>query len=86
VSTRNGFRVAEQLLLPWSPQNTISASAAARMLNVAISTACAMIQEGTLKGYKINPHKPRSHWRVSYESVLEHLDKVHKVHGLERRF
>lgn len=86
MAKRAGFRVPEQLLLPWSPAKTVSASTVARMLDVAVSTVCAMIQEGTLKAYKVRPTKPNSHWRVNYDSVITHLEKIHKEQRLEKRF
>ena len=84
--TRPGFRVPEQLLLPWSPRNTISAAHAAHMLDVSIQTVCRMIEEGALKAYKMRPDKANSPWRVNYDSVVAHLERIHEDNGLEKRF
>jgi len=80
------FRVPEQLLLPWSPQQTISVKHAAEMLDVGHMTITRMIEDGTLSAYKIRPDKSHSPWRVNYDSVLAHLDRVHRINGLEKRF
>jgi excisionase family DNA binding protein len=83
---RAGFRIPDQLLLPWSPRYTISASHAAQMLDCSIDTICRMIEAGTLKAYKLNPDKPTSPWRVNYDSVIEHIERIHRENGLEKRF
>jgi excisionase family DNA binding protein len=80
------FRVPEQLLLPWSPQQTISTAHTAEMLNTSINTVCKMIEDGTIKAYKMRPNKTHSPWRVNYDSVLDHLDRIHRENGLEKRF
>ncbi len=86
MSNSPGFRVPEQLLLPWSPKRTISCAHAAKLLDVSHDTVCRMIEDGTLRAYKMRPGRPKSPWRVNYDSVIEHLEKVHAVHGLEKRF
>jgi hypothetical protein len=83
---RAGFRIPEQLLLPWSPRNTISARRAAEMLDVSIDSICRMIEGGTLMAYKVRPDKANSPWRINYDSLVAHLERIHKEHGLERRF
>lgn len=80
------FRIPEQYLLPWSPQHTISATHAARLLDVSHDTICKMIEDGTLKAYKMRPNKANSPWRVNYDSVIAHLEKIHEANGLEKRF
>jgi hypothetical protein len=45
-----------------------------------------MIEAGTLKAYKLNPDKPTSPWRVNYDSVIEHIERIHRENGLEKRF
>ena len=80
------FRVPDQLLLPWSPRYTISAAHAATMLDVYINTVCRMIEEGTLKAYKVRPDKANSPWRVNYDSVIAHIERIHTENGLEKRF
>lgn len=86
MNSRANFRPPEQLLLPWSPSRTISAQRAARMLDVSLDTICDMIQAGELKAYKKRPDKSNSPWHVYYDSVIEHIEKIHKVSGLEKRF
>lgn len=86
MASQVGFRISESSLLPWSQRKTVSASAVARMLDVAVSTVCAMIQKGELRAYKVRPALPNSHWRVEYDSVIEHLEMVHREQGLARRF
>jgi excisionase family DNA binding protein len=83
---RIGFRVPEQLLLPWSPKATISASHAAELLDVSIQTVCRMIEDGSLKAYKVRPDKLNGPWRVNYDSVVAHVERIHKENGLEKRF
>jgi excisionase family DNA binding protein len=80
------FRIPEQLLLPWSPRSTISVKRAAEMLDVSHDTICDMLQDGTLKGYKVRPNIANSHWRVNYDSVVAHIEKLHEENGLEKRF
>lgn len=45
-----------------------------------------MIEEGALKAYKVRPDKVNSPWRVNYDSVIAHLERIHKINGLETRF
>lgn len=85
-SKRNGFRIPEQLLLPWSPRQTISAAHAARLLGVCKQTVCEMVEDGTLKAYKMRPDKVNSPWRINYDSVVAHLERIHRENGLEKRF
>ncbi len=83
---REGFRIPDQLLLPWSPRYTISAEHAARMLDVSVRTIHRMIEDGTLKAYQARPGRPGSPWRVNYDSVIAHIETIHKANGLEKRF
>lgn len=80
------FRPPEQLLLPWSPKNTISVAHAAEMLDVNEDVVYKMIEAGELKAYKVRPDRAKSHWRVNYDSVIEHIQKMHQANGLETRF
>lgn len=80
------FRIPEQLLLPWSPRRTISVAHTAELLDVSIHTVIRMIEDGTLKAYKMRPNKTTSPWRVNYDSVVEHIEKIHEMNGLEKRF
>jgi excisionase family DNA binding protein len=82
---RPGFRVPEQLLLPWSPRATVSAQHAAKLLDVSVWTVGRMCQSGELRGYKVR-EKRNSPWRVNYDSLVELVEKIHKDHGLETRF
>jgi excisionase family DNA binding protein len=83
---RPGFRVEEQLLLPWSPRATVSTAHAARLLDVSIRTIMRMCESGELKAYKVREGKTSSPWRINYDSLVAHLEKIHKEHGLETRF
>jgi len=86
MAARTGFRIPDQLLLPWSPRYTISATHAAQMLDVSVQTVCRMIEDGTLKAYKVRPDRPSSPWRVNYDSVVAHIERIHQENGLEKRF
>jgi excisionase family DNA binding protein len=79
------FRVPDQLLLPWSPRYTISTARVCEMLGVCTSTVCEMIEDGTLKAYKVR-NKPNSPWRINYDSVVAYIEEMHKTNGLEKRF
>ena len=80
------FRVPDQLLLPWSPKYTISVARAAEILDASRDTVERMIEDGTLKAYKVRKNSPTSPWRISYDSLLEYVDEMHKTNGLEKRF
>jgi excisionase family DNA binding protein len=82
----SGLRPPDQLLLPWSPRYTISMQRAAEILDVSKQTIGRMIEEGELKAYKARPDKSNSAWRVSYDSLLAHIEKIHTQNGLEKRF
>ena len=80
-----GFRVPDQLLMPWSPRYTISTARVSEMLGVGADTVCAMIEDGTLKAYKVR-NKRNSPWRINYDSVVAYIEEMHKTNGLEKRF
>ena len=80
------FRPPDQLLLPWSPKVTISMERAAEILDVSKQTIGRMIEDGTLLAYKVRPDKVNSPWRVNYESLMAHIEKMHQASGLVRRF
>lgn len=80
------LRPADQLLLPWSPRYTISSARAAEILDVSPQTVFRMIEDGTLKAYKVRPDKANSPWRVSYDSLMKYIEEVHSRNGLEKRF
>lgn len=82
---RPGFRVPEQLLLPWSPRMTVSTQHAAELLDVSVFTVCRMCESGELKAYKLRD-KRTSPWRINYDSLVQYIEKMHKQHGLETRF
>lgn len=79
------FRPPEQLLLPWSPKHTVSVPHTADLLDVSVNTVIRMIEAGELKAYKVRPDRT-SPWRVNYDSVIAHIEKMHAVNGLEKRF
>lgn len=80
---RIGFRVPEQLLLPWSPRTTVSVTHAAELLGSSESTILRMIEAGELMAYQL---RKRSPWRINYDSLLSYVERIHKEHGLETRF
>jgi excisionase family DNA binding protein len=80
------FRVPEQLLLPWSPQQTISVRRAAEILHCGESTVIRMIERGELKAYQLWPGHSGSPYRIYYDSLLLYLDKLHDEAGVECRF
>lgn len=79
------FRPPEQLLLPWSPQHTISVAHAAEILDVSIHTVIRLIEDGSIKAYK-KRNKQTSPWCVNYDSLLAHIEWMHESNGLEKRF
>jgi excisionase family DNA binding protein len=83
---RSGFRLPEQLLLPWSPRATISSRRAAELLDVSLNTIMRMCESGELKAYKVREGKTSSPWRINYDSLVAHVERIHKEHGLETRF
>lgn len=83
---RIGFRFPEQLLLPWSPQATVSTAHAARLLDVSERTVMRMCESGELQAYKVRSKKSSSPWRINYDSLIAHLEKIHRENGLETRF
>lgn len=84
-TSRDGFRVPDQLLLPWSPRYTIATARVAEMLDCSIQTVTRLIEDGTLKAYKVR-NKPNSPWRINYDSVVAYIEEMHTRNGLEQRF
>jgi excisionase family DNA binding protein len=80
-----GFRISEQLLLPWSPRATVSTSHVARLLDVSEPTVLRLIEDGSIKAYKAR-QKPNSPWRINYDSVVAYIELIHKDNSLEQRF
>ena len=80
------FRSPDQLLLPWSPRYSISTARAAEILDVSIQTVCRMIEDGTLKAYQVRPEKRNSPYRISYDSLMSHIEAIHQKNGLDPRF
>jgi excisionase family DNA binding protein len=85
MSSIAGFRHPDQLLLPWSPRYSISTARAAEILDVSIQTVTRMIEDGTLKAYKVRD-KLNSPWRINYDSLMAHIESIHKSNGLDQRF
>ena len=56
------------------------------MLDVSVDTVWRMLEAGEVKGYKARPDKPKSPWRVNYDSVVAHIERIHQENGLEKRF
>ncbi len=83
---RDGFRIPENLLLPWSPRETISVETAARMLGCSRWIVRKLIEEGKVEAYRLRPHDPSSKYRVHYSSVVAYLEQLHSASGLETRF
>ena len=91
---QRGFRIPEQYLLPWSPQSTVSAQQVARMLDCGLTTVYRMIQAGELEAYQVRPGnrqgkrkmKTNSPLRIYYDSVIAHIERMHKEAGVEKRF
>ncbi len=79
------FRIPDQLLLPWSPQRTVSAARAAEMLQVSADTILRMVESGELSGYQVRK-VPRSPYRVYYDSVVKVAERIHQDAGVEKRF
>ncbi len=80
------FRVLDRLLLPFSPRSTVSATRAAQALDVSVRTVARMCESGELKAFKIRGGKSSSPWRINYESLVAHVERIHKEHGLAKRF
>ena len=88
------LRTPDQLLLPWSPQHTISAKRVAALLDCCVGVVYAMIEDGTLKGYKVREDKivdgkvkkTNSPWRVYRDSFESYIERMHTTNGLEQRF
>ncbi len=80
------FRVPEQLLLPWSPQQTIDVHKVAEMLDCSERTILRLIECGEILAYQVRPGRAGSPHRIYYDSVLKYLDKIHRAAGVECRF
>ena len=81
-----GFRRRSDRLLPFAPRSTISTSHAATLLDVSIRTVMRMCESGELVAYKIRVGKSSSPWRINYDSLVAHVETLHKENGLEKRF
>jgi excisionase family DNA binding protein len=82
---RESFRIPEELLLPWPARETIDVEHAAEMMGCSGAVVRKLIEEGEIQAYKIREKGP-SPWRIRYSSVVAHLEKIHKLNGLEKRF
>jgi excisionase family DNA binding protein len=83
---RPGFRIQEDLLLPFSPRETVSVDAVCRMLSCGRFAVRKLIEEGKIEAYKIRPHSRTCAYRINYNSVVRYLEEVHRESGLEKRF
>ena len=79
------FRSPDQLLLPWSPRFSISTARTAEILDVSVQTVTRMIEDGTLKAYKVRD-KLNSPWRINYDSLMAHIEAIHTSNGLDQSF
>lgn len=79
------FRVPEQRLLPWNSRSTVSAEHVAKLLDVSVWTVGRMCQSGELKAYKMREGR-NSPWRISYDSVVSFIEKLHENNALPKRF
>ncbi len=70
------FIQRDQLLLPWSPGRTVSTARAAQLLGVSQTLILNMIKDGTLCGYKLRPHRKKSHYRIFRESIETHAMRM----------
>lgn len=82
---REGFRIPEELLLPWPARETIDVAHAAQMMGCSEKIVRNLIEEGKIQAYKIRD-KGSSPWRVRYSSVVAYLEEIHNLNGLEKRF
>ncbi len=71
--------LATQLRLLWG-DTEIDVGTAARLLNTSDDMVWQMIEEGLLRAYQLRGKHSR--WRVSRESVMEHLEKIRQVHAI----
>jgi len=71
-----------QLRLLWG-DTEIDVGTTARLLNTSQDMVLRMLEEGLLRGYQLRGK--HSHWRVSRESVMEHLEKIRQVHAIGAR-
>ena len=79
------FRIPNRLLLPFSSASTIGTAQAAEMLGVSRDTVERMIEAGELQAYKTRPNTTGP-WKISYDSVLQQVDKIHSDNALPRRY
>jgi excisionase family DNA binding protein len=77
------FRVPEQLLLPWHPRQSVSVQRVAEILDVSHDTVVRLVEAGAIKAYQL---RPRSPYRIFYESLLDYIERVHSDAGLDPRF
>jgi excisionase family DNA binding protein len=79
------FHPADDCLLPWPQQRSISVPRAAKALAVSPLTVQRMIQAGELKAYQVRPMQG-SPWRIDRDSLEEYISKIHEANGLDTRF
>ena len=77
------FRIRNQYMLPWSPSASVSSSRAAEMIGTSQTTIRKLIEEGSIRGYKLRPHKKTSEYRISVESIAAYMRKVAEEFDLD---
>ncbi len=65
-----------QLLLPWAPRRTVNTADAAILMDCCEQTVRHMIEDGTLKAYKLRPKLKNSPFRVFMGSIEKHMEAV----------
>ena len=70
-----------QLVLPYA--KTISTWEAADMLKVSPETLRKMLEDGTLRGYRVRPNKKKSPWLVFKWSVEKHIARLMDIYAME---
>jgi excisionase family DNA binding protein len=63
----------------WNDQE-ISVSTAARILRCSRGTVMYLLERGDLRGYQVTGEN--GWWRVSYESVADHQEKIRRKYSL----
>ena len=72
-----------QMLMPWVPSETISTGDAAAMMQCCKDTIRELLEDGTIKGYRIRPNTKCSPWRVYRKSVERYIESLKRDNALE---
>lgn len=72
-----------QMIMPWGESETISTVDAATMMQCGSDLVRELLDEGHIKGYRINPHKQHSPWRVERRSVEIYIARVLRHYDLD---